>query len=547
MKDHSSHKKILGLILAFTMMPFCFAACSSGGADDASGQTDTSGYIVSIWDEPDTYDFQCTTLHYNTAYNVFDRLVGMESGRKELAVIRPSLADSWEISEDGRSYTFHLHKGVKFSNGSPLTSSDVRYTLTRLLTHPDAVNRDIAECILGAEELRNGSANELSGFREISDTDFTITLTEPFEAFLACLSMPGASILDEETTEKAGEGFGTDVDACIGTGPFRLTEWQAGEGMLYEANPDCWSGPPECDGLDVRFEQDSESIRNMFDDGKLDIMELDDLGNAAEYYIHGDIYKDRLYEAQQVGIKYIALNESMEPLNDVRVRNALQLALDRRLLLESVYGGRGKIENGIYPHGLYGFDNDLAEIPHDRAQAASLLSRAGYPGGFDMTFTVRDSSSRKEMELVRMVADMWRQIGVNAEIKIVTDSEFMDLRKKGQIQCFEATWIADYNDPDNFAYTFFGNKANTTSRSLCYPDEETMKRVREARMIPDPEKRIEEYRDLERIIVQQDCAWIPLFSETGYYVTSERLRGFHVAWTGRYFINYRDMSVTDGK
>ena len=215
MTNHDiKHKRILGLILAFAMMPFFFAACSSGGGADGDASADTGDYIVSVWDEPDTYDFQCTTLYYNTAYNAFDRLVRMESGRKELAVITPSLAESWEVSEDGRTYTFHLHEGVKFSNGSPLTSSDVRYTLTRLLTHPEAVNRDIAECILGAAELESGSAKELEGFKELSDTDFAITLTEPFEAFLACLSMPGASILDEETTEKAGDGFGTDVDAA---------------------------------------------------------------------------------------------------------------------------------------------------------------------------------------------------------------------------------------------------------------------------------------------------------------------------------------------
>jgi ABC-type transport system substrate-binding protein len=149
--------------------------------------------------------------------------------------------------------------------------------------------------------------------------------------------------------------------------------------------------------------------------------------------------------------------------------------------------------------------------------------------------------------MVKMIADMWKDIGVRTNIEVIDESEFMSLRKQGKIACYQATWIADYNDPDNFIYTFFGNKANTDSRSLCYPDEDVMKRVRKARAILNPEDRIKEYRKLEKLIVQDDCAWVPLFSQTRYYVTSERLKGFRVAWTGRYFSNYREMSVTDAK
>jgi ABC-type transport system substrate-binding protein len=149
--------------------------------------------------------------------------------------------------------------------------------------------------------------------------------------------------------------------------------------------------------------------------------------------------------------------------------------------------------------------------------------------------------------MVKMIADMWKDIGVRTDIEVIDESEFMSLRKQGKIACDQATWIADYNDPDNFIYTFFGNKANTVSRSLCYPDEDVMKRVRKARTILNSEDRIKEYRKLEKLIVQDDCAWVPLFSQTRYYVTSERLNGFRVAWTGRYFSNYREMSVTDAK
>ena len=536
-------KPLILLLAAVLVMTPVLCSCSEGASTD--GGDDRSSYIAVIWDEPDTVDFQCTTIFYDTAYCVFDRLVDTAVKHNGSIATEPSLARTWEVSEDGRTYTFHLVEGVKFSNGSPLTSSDVRYTLTRLLTHPDSRNSDIAEPIKGARELENGSAETLEGFREISDLDFSITLEEPFEAFLACLSMPGASILDEETTEEAGDRFGRDAEHTVGTGSYILQEWTPGKGMIYTENKDCWKGPPNNKGLDVSFEQDATTMRRLFDEGDLDVLDLDDLDNAADYYIHGDIYQNRLHTAQQVGIEYVALNESIEPLDDVRVRKAMQLALDRQMLLEVVYDGEGTVEDGVFPLGLYGYNPSLADIPYDPDQAASLLAQAGYPDGFDLTISVRSDSNHREVKLAGLIAGMWKKAGINAVVDIMSYEEFMKMRNDGRLACYSATWIADYNDPDNFIYTFFGSPKKTVSRSLCFPDEEIMKRVRDARTITDPDERIGEYRQLEKIIAQDDAAWIPLFSRKKIYVTSERLEGFTNAWTGGFYAKLPEMSVKE--
>ena len=503
-----------------------------------------SHFLVSVEDEPDTVDFQCTTIYYTIAQNVFNRLVEMESDEKGDIEILPSLAESWAISGDGRTYTFRLRDDVNFSNGSPLTASDVEYTFTRLLTHPDSCNRDIADGILGAEALMNGETDQLEGFQLLGDLDFSITLEQPFEAFLACLSMPGASILDKETTEEAGSRFGTEPDWTIGTGSFILRKWTPGEGLLLTANENCWQGPPRCEGLDLRFVTDSKEIRRMFENGELDVMDLDEVGNAAEFFLHGQKYRDRLFSVQRIGITYIALNETVRPLDDARVRKALQLSLNRRILLAAVYGGRGFTENGIFPHGLYGFNPDLPEIPFDPTGARELLAEAGHPDGFDLTISVNSSSTRWEMSVLRLAASMWEKIGVRVSIEVLDESEFMRLRKSGMLAAYTALWTADFDDPDNFIYTFFGNKANTAFRSLCYANEDVMSRVRKARTITDPGKRIDEYRELERIIVQEDAAWIPLYSRLRYYVTSERLDGFCASWNGSVKNMYREMSVT---
>ena len=545
-----SLRRLCGYILflpAFVLL--YLPAEGSGSVMAAQAQEteawDTSGFLTVVEDEPDTVDFQCTTIHYTIAQNVFDRLAEMESDRKGTAVIRPALAERWEISEDRRSYTCHLREGVTFSNGAALTSEDVRFTFTRLLSHPDSCNRDIADAIVGAKELEAGTTDTLKGFEIHDDLEFTIMLEEPFEAFLACITMPGASILDAETTREAGDRFGKDPAWTVGTGSFILRSWESGMGMILTQNPDCWQGPPHCEGLNLLFLTDPEEIRLLFENGELDILNLDDVGRTAEFFLHGDIYQDRLYEVQRISTTYIELNEAIEPLGDVRVRKALQLSLNRELLLDAGYSGHGLLVDGILPRGMYGYNPNLSKIPFDPDEAKNLLAQAGYPNGFDLTFSVSSASTQGELSLIRMAVSMWQEIGVRASVEVLEEDDFMRLRKSGSIACYSATWTADFNDPDNFFYTFFGNAENTRFRSLNYPEEDIMAQVRLARTIADADKRIQKYHDLERVIAQDDAAWIPLFSRQFFYVSSERLKGLRASWNGSVKNMYREMSVTD--
>lgn len=542
------------LVLCMSLSLLCLPGCGSeqsAGAPAvetaAEEEPDITRFLTAVEDEPDTVDFQCTSIHYTVATNVFNRLVETENNSEGGIEMLPSLAESWEISDDGCAYTFHLRENVRFSNGSALTSSDVLYTFIRLLTHPDSCNRDIAEGIVGARSLEKGETDTLEGFTLLGDYDFTITLEQPFAAFLACLSMPGASILDEETTREAGDRFGVDADWTIGTGSFIIWKWERGKGMVLKANKDCFMGAPRCAGLNLCYLTDAEEVRQLFEQGKLDVLDLDELGNLAEYFIHGDIYQERLLQVPRIGISYIALNESVAPLDDVRVRKALQLSLDRSVLLDAVYSGRGAVENGIFPRGLYGCNPELPEIPYDPEGAKALLAEAGYPEGFELTVSVKNSSTQWEMTLMRVAVSMWERIGVRATIEVLDESEFMRLRKSGSLACYSAAWMADFDDPDNFIYTFFGTSENTRFRSLCYGHEEIMARVRAARAIGDPDERLREYQALEEIIVQEDAAWIPLFSRTRYYVSSERAEGVRATWNGSVKNAYREVTIrTEG-
>ena len=187
----------LTVFIVLLLLTSCAATPARKSVERATGYSEGS-YLRFVDDTPDTVDPQCTSEYYTVPLNIFDRLVEVgsdpESGRSEIV---PSLAEWWTVSPDGLRYSFHLREGVTFSDGSPLTASDVGFTFRRLLTHPQACNQDIATSILGARELMEGRATSLEGFSEEGDYDFTFTLAEPYAAFLACLSTPGASILDE--------------------------------------------------------------------------------------------------------------------------------------------------------------------------------------------------------------------------------------------------------------------------------------------------------------------------------------------------------------
>jgi len=504
---------------------------------------DTSGFLHIANENMDTVDPQCTTEFYIVALNVFDRLVELHSDGQGGAVIEPSLAEWWEVSEDALTYRFRLRQGVTFSNGKPLTASDVRFTFERLLTNPKSVNSSLVIGVLGARELRDGKTDTLAGFREIDDYNFEIELESPYAAFLDCLSSPGASILDKETLYSVGGLFGVYDHATIGTGPFILKRWTVGKEMILTPNENCWSGKPRCPGVDIKLMTDAESLRLLYEEGELDILDLDSLGCEAEPFLHSERYRDSIRMGRRVGINYIALNQSVTPLNDVRVRKALQYAIDREVLLNAVYSGHGHVENGIFPLGLEGHNPSLETIPCDPELARSLLAEAGLADGFDLEISISKSAKQAMHDIAKIAAYYWESIGVRVTITELDDTEFLRLRRSGALACYTSGWTADYDDPDNFIYTFFGSREESRSRSICYGDEAVMARVRAARAIADEQQRVAEYQALERKIIQEDAAWIPLFSRDHYFALSSRVDGFEVPWNGWSFGFYRDIRI----
>ena len=541
-------KKVIALIAVAALSVSALTGCgssktfditesSAAGAESESAaevkgvDVDTTGYLVAALNaDMQTADVQKTSKDYEVPLNIFDRLVDVEVDADGNSKIVPSLAESWDISDDGLEYTFHLRQGVKFHNGNDFTAEDVAYTFHRLLTVEGGVNTEFIDQIKGADELLAGETDTLEGVEVVDDYTIKVTLKEPFAGFLASISSPGVSIYDSEATEAAGDQFGMDPAVTVGTGPFEFASWSFNNQLVLTRNEDYWKGASELPGVVIKIIPDTETQSMMFESGELDILDLDYAADSVDRFT--ETYPDQIVQGPRVGIVYFTMNFNKEPFQDVRVRKAVQMSIDRQAILDALYGGRGQVEQGIFPHGLIGFNPDQEEIKYDPEAAKALLAEAGYADGFDMEIAADSSASDTMTMALEIVSDQLAEVGINAEIKNYDESTWLETRKSGELGSFMSTWSADYNDPDNFIYTFFGNEEKTKIRSINYPDTEVMERVAKARTIVNEDERLAEYKALEEKIVHEDAAWVPMFSRLHLFAVSKRVQGFAPMWSG---------------
>ena len=534
-------KRILAGVLAAAAV-FGMTACGqqadpSEGTVTGSASGDALSGVLRVAAVADmtTMDVTKTTNDYMVPMNVFDRLFEVEVQPDGSSQIVPSLCADHTVSEDGKTYHFVLKEGVTFSNGNPLTASDVQYTFEWLLT-AGGVNDDVALEVEGAQALKDGQADSLSGFRVIDDRTFEITLTNANAGFLAELTGPAMSIVDGETMEQA-KNFGIACEDTIGTGPYKITEWVVNDHYTLEYNDRYWGEEPSAKKVIVSIIPDASTQNLMYQNGELDILDLENLDSAIVESTYKTVYADRLLKASRVGITYMSFNANNPYLSDVNVRRAIQMAVDVDTIVSSVYGGDAVVENGIIPTGVWGHNDDLQRAPFDVEGAKALLKEAGYAEGEISFEMAMDASSTGNLQLVyQIVQQNLKEIGIDAKIATYDASAWLDLRKSGQMDSFLGTWTMDYNDPANVMRTFFGSEQNAKIRSLNYADKAVMDRVAAASAITDDAKRMQEYQDLEKKIIVDDAAWLPLLGNVHLFALGERVDSFVPYWAG--FTNF---------
>lgn len=547
--------KLLATLLIAVMAVSMLSAC---GKNDSSGSTSgngSSGNKVTYDDgfgenvlrityqaEPESADPACTTADYILMMNCMDTLVKTETNDKNENVTVPWVAKSWEISDDGLTYKFKLRDDVKFHNGEKLTADDVLYTVDRML-QPEraAVNTSWMDVIAGAQDVLDGKAKTVEGKGIIIEDDynFSIVLADSYAPFLACLSTPAWSLCNREAGEKADEAgggaatsvYGSDPAYFSASGPFILKEWELNDHVFLETNKDYWAGASDMDGILLKIIPDAQTEKMLFDSGQIDIFDLDHALDQIPTYRDNPDYKDNFVEKTVLGTSYLSLNESIEPLGDVKVRKALQMAIDRDTLIQSMYYGAATPACTFLPEGVPGYDKDSEPIKYDPEGAKKLLEEAGYADGFDLTITQTTDSSQSDQEVNEAIAKMFEAIGVRTKIEQYDNATWYSVRSNGELPMYRTSWIADFNDPDNFLYQMYGSSSNK-ARSWNYYNTEAIARLEAARHMTDEKARTEEYKALDKLIIRDDAAMIPLWHRVKVRVIQERVKNFVPMWAG---------------
>ena len=508
-------------------------ACSmaAGISFSAGASTADEGvFRTAVLYDMSTMDVAKTTDNYLVPMNIFDRLFETRVVDGNAEVVN-SLCTEYSVSEDGLTYDFAIRDGVVFSNGSALTASDVKYTFERLLIAASE-NTDIPLEVAGAEALMNKEADSLEGITVTDDTHLSVTLTAPNAGFLAELSAPAMSIVDAETMAEV-DGFGAEPSDTIGSGPYIVTEWVANDHITMEYNDKYWGEEPSVKKVIVYVVPDASTQNLMFQNGELDMIDLQSLDSAIVESSYKTTYPDQIITNPKVGLTYLTFNENNEYLKDVNVRRAIGMALDVDMMITSIYSGNAIRENGIIPTGIWGHNDGLESIPYDPEGAKALLAESGYAAG-DVSFELSmDSAADSNTQLLyQIISQLLSAVGIDAQIKSYDHSAWLDLRISGEMDSFVARWGMDYNDPANIMYTFFGSPENTRQRSLNYPDAEVMGRVSAARAIVDDAEREAEYQALEEKLIGEDAVWVPLFEELHLYCIGDRVESFTPHWAG---------------
>jgi len=540
-------KKLFAALLSAAMIASCLTGCGGGGDDSSKGVTYDDGFAENVLRV--TYDHECesgdprqTTADYIIPINIFDTLLITESTPDGGSELINGAAESYTISEDGKTYSFQLRKGIKFTNGEEMTADDVLYTIDSMLDpERNTLNSYWMDMLVGATDVLEGAATTVEGKGMIihDDYSFDLVLNESYAPFLATLSTPAWSILNRDACDAADEAgggktgtfFGSEPEYTIGSGPFILKEWVLNDHIYLEANPDYWRGAPKIDGVLIKVVTDAETERMMFDQGQTDIFDLDNAPHLIPEYTSSEQWKDCIVPKVVFGVGYLSINENIKPFDDVRVRKALQMAVDKQTIIDTLYQGTGIPANGMFPASMLCYNENLPEIPYDPEAAKALLAEAGYPDGFDMTIATNSSDSATTKELVQIIQAQWGEIGVNVTIDQMDEASWYDVRATGELPMYKATWWGDFNDPDNFIYNFFSSES-TKARSFNYYNTEAIQRIEAARHMIDEEERMEEYKELEKIVIQDDAAWIPLFHGEKIRVVQPRVKGFIPQWAG---------------
>lgn len=453
------------------------------------------------------------------AAKIFNGLVGFDQDAR----IVPDVARSYELSPDGRTYTFHLRPGVRFSNGREVTSMDFKFSFTRVLSPKSNSPRTwLFDRIAGAREFMDGKTADVSGIRTPDARTFVIELRAPFGPFLGLLAMPGAYVVPKEEVEKWGDGFS---DHPVGTGPYTLEKWQHGSILLLKANRDYFAEKPGLPGISYRVIPEDLTAVAEFERGNLDALPIP--APVFRRYADNPRWTGKIVSQVGMNTYYLGFNCSRPPFDNVLLRRAVSMAIDRGRILDTIYEGRGVLADGPVPQALLPMPACCKDpYPYDPVKARRLLAEAGYKGPLKVRLYI--GADQETQDLVEVIQQYLREVGIDASIVQLEWSAYKQAINAGDADLFWLSWQADYPDPENFLYPVFesGNIGPAGNRAR-FRDADFDSLILRAQSEPDDARRRALYRTAQARVVEM-APWVFFWHKKDYVVHQGRVKGYRL-------------------
>lgn len=481
------------------------------------------------------------TISDGVARKVHNGLVRFEKhgdGQQQVLEVVGDVAERWDISPDGKTYTFVLRRGVRFHNGREVKADDVVYSLERLLLPESKRPEWLMPMVVGsANRYRDETHSVPVGIEAAGEYTVRIRLVEPFAPFLQHLCTVNCAIVPREAVEDTSQPFARNP---VGIGPFRLTEWRGNERLVLKRNDAYFRGKPKLEAVQFLIVKDPNTRMEKYFAGELHAADITygRMKEAEERAGADNILRYETLRTNYIGIGMpngeFTDRANLKPFGTkADLRHALSYALDREYLCETVLEGRGVPAHGILPPGLPGFKPGRPGWPHDLEKAKALLAKAGYPEGRGLPpLTLFHRNDPNSLKVVQAIANDFEQIGVRVTLQAREWNSFLEAVEREPAQMFFLGWVADYPDPDNFLYVLFnsqqfGEKGNHTWYSNPKVDELTAR----ARELTRMEDRLPIYQSVEDILLD-DCAWIVAYHVRNVVLLRKTVKGIREQCTG---------------
>src|SRR5215216_7743759 len=494
-------------------------------------QDNTNAIIFGVGTDVDELDPRTTDTQegYIVASNVYDCLVLYDLGA---TTIRPGLAESWEISDDGLVYTFKLRQGVKFHDGAPFNADAVVTWYNSIDEGAPGSQYDAVRMVYMADFITDW----IDSVEAVDESTVRMTLPTPYSPLLANLAIPIASIISPTAIAAGLDSVSVNPS---GTGAFRLArpeDWTRDSQLVLEANPDYWGGAPKVEQFIIKIVPEGSTRLQQVETGELDIawaLTPEDVERARE---NPDLV---VVEDAGLNTNAVQLDVMKEPFTSKEVRQALNYAVNKDELSEGLYNGNMVTAGGVLPPVDWAYNSDLKSYPYDPDQARELLAEAGYdesnPLSFTfMAYTIPRGYNPVGDRLATAIQEYWSEIGVQSDIQTGEWTQYRADRREGLFACDLYGWQGDNGDPDNFLATFFNSANKGGGNTSFYDNPEVDDLLVQAVQVSDMEERKALYQQAEQIVVD-DAPWVFLGYQKHQVVTRANITDFQLQPTYIYY------------